>query len=94
MTMTEWISYFQPIRNPERPQSDSAYGFRCCMFDSVFINQLDDGKHDPYKNHRIWSLVRYNGKLALVNGFHPNTSEGYFMARIDWDRDYKITALT
>jgi len=93
MTMTEWLSDFQPIRNPERPQSDTAYGFRGFMFDIVCLDQSDADSRDPYENHRVWSLVKYDGKISLINGFHPNNAEGFFLARVDWDRDYNITSV-
>lgn len=94
MTMTEWLSDFQPIRNPERPQSNSAYGFRCFMFDIISLHRSDLKDRDPYENHKLWSLIRKNGKPVLVNGFHPNDAEGFFMARVEWDRDYEIRSLT
>jgi len=93
MTMNEWLDDFQPIRNPERPQSDTAYGFRRFMFDTVCLDQSAAEDRDPYENHKIWSLIKYDGKLVLVNGFHPNNAEGFFMARIDWNREYRITSL-
>ena len=93
MTIIEWLEDFDPIRNPERPQSDSVYGFKGFMFSIGHLHDFDFETHDPHADDKIWSLVNKDGKTFLINGFHPENAEGFFMARIKCDKNYRISKL-
>jgi hypothetical protein len=93
MTIIKWLEGFDPIRNPGKPQSDSAYGFRGFIFGIGCFCSFDPETHDPHANNKIWSLIKEDEKIFLVNGFHPENAEGFFMTRIECNKNYRITKL-
>lgn len=93
MTINRWLTEFRPIKNPERPQSDSVYGFRGFMFNVGCFAGLDSVDNDPYADHKVWSLIKDDEKTFLVNGFYPRNVEGFFITRVNCDKNYRISRL-